>query len=264
MPAGYFFASTSCRQPGHSAPHPPWGGFQPRRGGQAGAGRLAPGLEWALGAASPGGASGVSVDFFGKWVDNAGPWRLHRPVAGRPEGKGGSQPSASHENVWSLGGGQRGPPEARVLLCLRDAERHTQRCLGGQGHSVRRPWPGRVAWRTSDGSCPPPSCNPGLRVWPKPQAGVGAVCVVGSRVSLSHCQNPKVWGQVGAGRDGTGPHGAGKDWGVIPVVGGLPPGDSGGTGGRCGAFLPSGLWCGRGLGWAWEAWSQGRLCTDPR
>lgn len=171
-------------------------------------------------------------------------------------------PATRMPGVWV---GDRGAPQrARVLLCLRDAERHTQRCLGGQGHSVRRPWPGRVAWRTSDGSCPPPSCNPGLRVWPKPQAGVGAVCVVGSRVSLSHCQNPKVWGQVGAGRDGTGPHGAGKDWGVIPVVGGLPPGDSGGTGGRCGAFLPSGLWCGRGLGWAWKAWSQGRLCTDPR
>lgn len=39
---------------------------------------------------------------------------------------------------------------------------------------------------------------------PKPQAGVGAVCVwLGPRVTLSHCQDPKVWGQVGARRDGT-------------------------------------------------------------
>lgn len=86
------------------------------------------------------------------------------------------------------------------------------------------------------------------------------MCVVG--VTLSRCQDSKVWGQVDAGLDWT--HGVGRDLGVIPMVGGLPPGDSGGTGGRCRAFLPSRLWCRQRLGWARDAWSQGRLCADPR
>lgn len=48
----------------------------------------------------------------------------------------------------------------------------------------------------------------------------------GPGVTLSRCQDSKVWGQVDAGLDWT--HGVGRDLGVIPMVGGLPPGDSGG------------------------------------
>lgn len=66
VPAGLFFTSTPCRQPRHSPPTPSLGPppaqAQGREGGCWGLGR----------AASPGGASGLSVYFSGKWVDNAG------------------------------------------------------------------------------------------------------------------------------------------------------------------------------------------------